>query len=117
MTERRRRTQNQRAQIFLAHKGVCAICELRIQPSEKWHLDHEAALEISADDSDDNLRPVHEACHKAKTAGDKAAIAKSNRVRAKHLTGRGKARKGPPMPGSRDSHWKRKVDGTWERRT
>lgn len=103
---RRRRTQNQRAEIFLAHDGICGLCDCKIHPGEKWDLDHEAALEISEDDSDDNLRPVHEACHKAKTAEDKAAIAKSNRVRAKHLTGRGKAPSGRGFRG-----WKR-FDGT-----
>jgi hypothetical protein len=52
-------------------------------------------------------------CHKAKTAKKAGERAHSNKV----MEGVARARrKGPPIPGSRDSGWKRKMDGTLERR-
>ena len=80
-------TRNQRAELFLEHKGVCHLCQLRIQAErgEAWEVEHVEAREISGRDDWDNLRPEHVKCHKVKTAKDKAIIAKCNAVRNKHL--------------------------------
>jgi len=106
-----------RLRVFEAHGGICGISGRKITPADDWQIDHIIALANGGEHRENNLQPVLAEPHKVKTRTDVARKAKSNRVRAKHLTGRGTARKGPPMPGSRDSQWKRKIDGTVERRT
>jgi 5-methylcytosine-specific restriction protein A len=100
---RRSMTTLRRARIFDAAQGVCHICGITIDGTrEKWEADHKTALEISGDDTDDNLAPAHVHCHKAKTKQDVAIIAKCRRVHAKHV---GAARTKKKMP-------YRRFDGT-----
>lgn len=107
----RRMSTTRRARIFAAHDGICHICGERIDGTrERWDADHIIALEISRDDSDDNLAPAHEVCHRSKTSTqDIPQIAKAKRVGAKH---NGSFRPRSEIPGSRSSRWKRKIDGT-----
>lgn len=87
-TRRRTFTDLQRAAFFEQHKGICYLCGMKVRaPHEKWEIEHIIAREImgAGADDDSNLAVAHVDCHKAKTAQDKAAIAKSNRVRAKHI--------------------------------
>lgn len=109
----RRMTPLRRARIFDSAGGVCHICECRILAGEPWEVEHVIALEISRDDSDENLRPAHVACHREKTAEDAGIISKAKRVRAKHV---GAWESKSPLPGGRKSKWKRKVSGEWVRR-
>ncbi len=108
---RRRMNTTRRARIFQAANGICHICGEPIDGTrERWDADHVIPLEISGDDSDDNLRPAHERCHRAKTSKEDApTIAKCKRVAAKH-SGARKAK--ATLPGSKHSKWKRKIDGT-----
>lgn len=88
--KRRARTKLQRAKIFFAHGGKCHLCGHKIDAvKEGFELEHVIALEISGDDSDENLRPAHVLCHKEKTKGDKAVIAKVKRIQAKHIGAKG----------------------------
>lgn len=108
---RRHMNTTRRAKIFKAADGVCHICGEKIDGTrERWDADHVIPLEISGDDSDDNLRPAHERCHRAKTSKeDVPTIAKCKRVAAKH---NGSHKPKGTLPGSKGSKWKRKVDGT-----
>lgn len=54
-------------------------------------------------------------CHDRKTAAATKRRAKADRAKKIHLGI--KPRRGPPMPGTKASGWKRKVDGTVERRS
>ncbi|MEX5513587.1 HNH endonuclease [Pseudophaeobacter sp. 1A09344] len=112
---RRRMSTTRRAKIFKAANGICHICGCKIDGTkEAWDADHVIPLEISGDDSDENLRPAHRKCHQRKTAKEDApTIAKCKRVEAKHS---GAHRSKSTLPGSRDSKWKRKINGTVERR-
>lgn len=85
--KRKSLTRNQRAELFLQHGGVCHLCDGKIlaERGEAWEVEHVEAREISGRDDWDNLRPAHVACHKVKSAADKAVIAKCNRARNKHL--------------------------------
>jgi 5-methylcytosine-specific restriction endonuclease McrA len=94
--------------VFDSAGGVCHLCGLKIAVGEAWEVEHVIALEISGDDSDDNLRPAHVACHRPKTAEDAGRIAKAKRVHAKHI---GAHRSASPLPGGRGSKWKRKING------
>ena len=110
----RRMSTSRRARIFTAAKGICHLCGSAIDGTrEPWEAEHVIALEISGDDSDDNLRPAHVACHKAKTKDDAGRIAKAKRVAAKHV---GAFRPRNPLPGGRQSKWRKRMDGTVERR-
>lgn len=105
---RRRWSTKQRAQVFADAGGICHLCGGRIGVGEAWDADHVIALELGGDDDMSNLRPAHVKCHKAK--GDHTLIAKAKRVEAKH-TGTFR-RTNTPVPGSRSSRWKKRLDGT-----
>ncbi|WP_375553356.1 HNH endonuclease [Roseovarius mucosus] len=96
---RRNMTPARRLRIFTAAGGVCHICGGKIDATrEKWDADHVIALEISGDDSDDNLRPAHERCHRgagSKTSEDQRIIAKAKRIEAKHKGAKKATRKMP----------------------
>lgn len=102
-----------RLRVFRDHCGRCAISGRKIGPSDAWDLDHEIPLALGGEHRESNLQPVLREAHRTKTAGDVAAKAKADRRAAKHLGLRQSKR---PLPGSRQSGWKRKMDGTWERR-
>lgn len=104
-----------RMRIWTAHGGVCHICGAKIDGGkERWDVDHVIPLELSGDDSDENLAPVHAACHKAKTHDDVKSIRKAERMRQRNL-GIRRCRKSP-IPGGRGSGWKRKLNGQIVRR-
>lgn len=113
----RRMSTLRRARIFEAAGGICHICGERIDGTrEAWDADHVIPYALTRDDSDDNLRPAHERCHRgaaSKTSDDQAVIAKAKRVAAKHS---GAHKSTSVIPGSRASGWKRKIDGTIVRR-
>lgn len=104
----------ERTRLFLLHGGVCHLCTRRIAPGEEWQVEHPQARALGGADVDDNMKPAHVDCHKPKTARDVAMMAKINRVRAKHLGV--KTRRSRPVPGSRNSPFKKHLDGTVTRR-
>lgn len=113
MTRKHRSTRD-RAKLFLAHGGKCHICGLKIRDGERWEASHPTPIELGGADDETNLAPAHYKCHRALTAEvDIPAIAKSNRVRARAI---GAHRPRNPMPGSRASGLKKRMDGTVERR-
>ena len=112
--KRRRLTRNERLQIFEDSGGVCHICEQQINAGEPWEADHPEPLWMGGDDSPEALRPAHIHCHKRKTADDKKRIAKTKRIRQKHL-GIGKIQS-RPMPGTKASGWRKRMNGDVERR-
>jgi len=81
----------------------------------KYHFDHVIPDGLGGEPTLDNCAVLCVACHKEKTAKrDVPAIAKAKRVRDLHLGIR--ARRGRPLPGSRDSDVKMKIGGGWEYR-
>lgn len=75
-------SKKKRAEIFLAHDGVCWLCREKITDG-LYDIDHQIAREIMGEgaDEDSNLAPAHKLCHREKTKDDVKAIAKSNRIR------------------------------------
>ena len=116
MTRRKSFSRKERARLFKLYNGECYLCQGKIHVGEAWEIEHLIAWELTRDDSDENIRLAHVKCHKPKTAADIRCIRKADRQRDKHL-GVMKTRKGRPMPGTKASGWKRKMDGTVERRT
>ena len=83
---------------------LCSICLKTIYPGDEIEWDHIAALVHGGEHEYHNLRPLHTECHKVKSAQDVKANAKVKRLRnpkpSKH-----------PVPGSRASRFKRKMNG------
>ncbi len=107
-------TTKRKMLIFAQHKGICYLCKGKISVGEAWDAEHVIPWEISRDDSDENLRPAHVKCHRVKTARDRKDIAKVHRIEARHKGA--KTSRGRPMPGSKASGIKKRMDGTVERR-
>jgi 5-methylcytosine-specific restriction endonuclease McrA len=91
----------------------CHCCGRVIRPGEYWQLDHVVALINGGQNRESNLRPICRDCCYAKTALDVAKKAKVARVRQKHY---GLKKPKRPMPGSRASGFRKRMDGTVERR-
>lgn len=111
MVRRRHWSTRARAALFMAHGGICHLCGGKIHATEAWDVSHETPLELGGADDDTNAKPAHRKCHRVHTAEtDIPAIAKAKRNEARH---RGfKAASRTPLPFSRNSRLKKKLDGT-----
>lgn len=97
-----------RLRVFKRYGGICYLSGIKIQPGMAWDIEHVIALSLGGEHREGNMRPALRKYHKAKSATDRAAKAKSDRIQKKHFG----IRKPSTMPGSRNSKWKRKMDGT-----
>lgn len=103
-----------RLRVFLRFERVCQECTVKIK-DKRWICDHRTALINGGENRESNLGPIHETCDKKKTASD---VAIKSRVYRKTAKDAGiSLRKGRPMPGSRASGLRKRMDGTVERRT
>lgn len=99
---------------FQRCKGHCEKCTAPLRPGN-FQYDHDLSDAMGGEPTLENCVVLCTNCHKEKTGTkDQPLIAKSNRVRNRHLNI--KKGKGRPMMGSRASGFKRKMDGTIERR-
>lgn len=97
-----------RVRIFEHHHGVCHISKRKIAPGEAWECEHIVAIVNGGENRESNMAPALIKPHKEKTARDVAIKAKNDRVRKRHLG----LRKPSRFPGSRDSKFKKRMDGT-----
>lgn len=100
-----------RLRVFMRFGGVCQICFTKIVSGVE--IDHLVALASGGSNCESNLVPVHAKCHRAKSKEDVAQKAATYKTQAHHL-GIRKSRR--PMPGSRASGFKRKMNGQVEKR-
>lgn len=108
---RRRITTKMRVLIFEAAQGVCDICGGKILASDKWEASHRIPLMAGGPDDMSNLFPAHFKCHREQTAKvDIPLVAKVTRIRQKNMGAKAPSRN--PLPGSKASGWRRKMDGT-----
>ncbi len=105
--------------VFERHGGRCHISGRVIRPGEPWELEHIIAMVNWTGEGhgnrESNFAPALKDKHREKTKEDVAIKATAARKRKK-LFGITK-RKGRPVPGSKDSPWKRqwnKHDQRWE---
>lgn len=110
MEDRRSLSQKRRAEIVLAQDGRCTECGNKLQPGH-FEFDHIQALEHDGDNAPDNWRAICTSpCHKLKTKADHQGRAKRDR-----LAVGGRQRKGAPMPGTKASGIRKRMDGTVEK--
>jgi len=114
-TKRTKMTRARRVGIFLRDDGMCCLCGVRIAAHrEAWIIEHPDAIAMGGSDNDADLHPAHEKCRRIKDKEDAKRLAYRNRVIDSGYANKSRARN--PMPGSRASKWKRRMDGTTERR-
>lgn len=104
-----------RLTLFLKRKGICTACAQKIEAGKAWDIDHILPLALGGTNEPHNLQILCKPCHRAKTShSDIPRIAKTKRLKAHHLGARAPSTR--PIPGSRHSPWKRKMDGRVVRR-
>jgi 5-methylcytosine-specific restriction endonuclease McrA len=92
---------------------ICPICSTPIYDGQGVDYDHRVALADGGENRETNFNAVHRRCHRHKTA--KEALARAE-ARGSQKRAYGIKRSRNPIPGSRASKWKRRMDGTTERR-
>lgn len=111
-------TDQQRTKLFLERGGRCeGPCERKLGPADVWHADHIIALENGGTNDPENFQVLCAWCHKPKTATDDAKAAKTRAVAVSLIIPTSqRQKKGPPIPGSKRSPWKKKMSGEVVRR-
>ena len=94
--------------------GRCQSCNRKIMAGEAWEVDHVKAVINGGENRESNFQVLCSNCHKPKTRADVAEKARTARKRKAHLGIKSKSR---PIPGSRNSPFRKRMDGTVERRT
>ena len=110
---RRPISTRERTALFLAAGGKCAHCETKIQPGQRWDLDHVRPLELLGADEPSNWQVLCAPCHRAKTAADVTRIRTAQRQQARHLGAKAPSRN--PLPGSRASGIRKRMSGKVEK--
>lgn len=93
--------------------GACEGCGARLTVG-KYHYDHDTPDGLGGAPTLENCRVLCTVCHADKTRGtDVPQIARAKRREARHLGARSSSR---PLPGGRDSPWKKTFSHGWIRR-
>lgn len=103
-----------RLRVFTKHEGRCTICTRKILAGEPWTCEHVKALINGGQNRESNLGVTCCNCLPDKNAADVAEKAVVYRKRAKHVGVKTKASR--PIPSSKASPWKRKLNGEVVRR-
>ena len=94
-----------RLRVFETCNGLCGSCQRKLYPGDKWDCDHCVALVNGGEHRESNLRVLCAWCHKSKTRQDIATKSASYKRRLSHAGI--KRTSSRPMPGSRNSPWKK----------
>lgn len=109
---RKRLTDQDRARLFMARDGVCSQCTRKIGLGDDWIVEHDIALECGGNNDWSNLALTCGWCKASKDAADHGQAAKQRRTATAHVVPKSrKHTKTRPMPGCRNSPWKRKING------
>jgi len=94
--------------------GQCQICGIGLMRAKSWNADHIVALINGGENRESNLQVICANCHASKTASDVAEKATVARKRKKHLGIKPKPKR--PLMGTKASGWRKRMDGTVEKR-
>lgn len=102
-----------RAQAAERAKGHCERCATKLMAGS-YHYDHITPDGLGGEPTLENCQVLCLTCHKGKTVSeDNPRMQKADRIRKKHVYGiRPKSR----FPGSKDSPFKKRIDGSVVRR-
>lgn len=115
--KRERLTDQERVELFLERSGRCHRCTNRIRPGRPWYDEHLKSLATGGGNEWANRVLTCENCFPLKNADDAKKLAKQRAVAVAHVIPPSQRQKrGRPIPGSKRSGWKHRMDGTWERR-
>ena len=87
----------------------CAITGLEFTPQDPPEFDHKIAIWMHGKNCESNLQAIRKSVHSRKTKTEATVRAKVNAQRNKHL---GLKKSKNPLPGGRNSKWKKKMDGS-----
>ena len=104
----------QKLKMFLEQGGVCCVCGGKINGVREAWDEHVNPLWLNGDNSKPNRSPAHIKCARQKTAAEAGDRSEIRRTAEKHFGAR--KSKSRPMAGTRASGWKKKMDGSVERR-
>lgn len=113
---RKHRSTRERARLFALHRGVCHLCNGKINGArEAWDISHDIPLELGGADDDENSKPAHRKCHRKHTSEvDIPLIAKMKRREARN---NGSESKRSSFQTNKNGPFKKKLNGQVERRT
>ena len=94
--------------------GNCERCTAKLYPG-KFHYHHVLEACFGGGDDVEGCQLLCVACHGEITADRAPVIAKSNRVRAKHIGAATKSRRS--FPTNKNGKFRKKISGAVERRT
>lgn len=95
--------------------GRCDHCGVALTAATGIEYDHIIRCELRPDNGVDNCSPLCRNCHADKTHRfDIPQAAKGRRIRSKRIGADQK--RGRPLPGTKRSGWRKRMDGTVERR-
>lgn len=98
---------------FERAKGHCEDCGQKLFPGN-IEYDHAREDFFEGEPTLDNCVVLCRGCHRVKTAAMRPIVDKTRRQAAKNA---GIKAKSSPLPGSKASGWRKRMDGTVERRT
>jgi len=96
-----------KVRLFEAAGKCCQSCQRPLRGGDRPEYDHRVALINGGQNRESNLQVLCSWCHGEKTGRDVGQKSASYRKRTKHYGIKRPSR----MPGSRDSKWKRTLDG------
>ena len=105
--------QSCKLRIMDKQKERCNTCGVSFDVKVKAQFDHVTPLWLAGENRETNLQALCPPCHGKKTATEATVRGKVNRLRSAKVEAK---KKGRPMMGSKASGWKKKMDGTLERR-
>lgn len=101
-----------KVRVFEKYEGRCYLSGIRLTPGT-WEIEHIVAIINGGENRESNLAPVSKGkVHQEKTREDVKIKSISYRKKKANLGLRKKSR----FPGSKDSKWKKKINGTVVRR-
>ena len=110
-------TDHQKAELFLEKKGRCHRCTRKII-GEIWYAEHLIALQNGGDNSKANWDVTCKNCFPLKNAEDAGKAAKMRAVAVSCIVPRSQRQsKWKPIDGSKRSKYRKRMDGTVERRS
>lgn len=74
-----------RLRVFERYNGTCYLSGVKIQPGDKWEVEHILALCLGGEHRENNMAPALVDPHREKTTKDRKMKAKIDRVRKRHI--------------------------------